>query len=457
MNHALHVTHQPLRRGDDGSFRLDVSLETARRRSACFVRWGGGSLAPPDAEDIGNALLCLFLMPAMALGVPLRVEAPVCPRLLDGARRSARLFAAWFPDRLADVPIECPLSAAAIPAWPAPAASARFSSCFSAGVDSFFTLRRHRERIGRLVYLHGFDVLHRNEARRRVVAGNLRTIADACGVPLVLFESDMRDFSDPLVNHTEHHHGAILAALGHLLRPVHDRLLIPSSNDYRFLFPYGSHPMADPLWSSRRLEIVHDGSLAHRTAKLESLLDDPVARNHLRVCAKAVDQLNCGRCEKCLRTMAILRMLRALGRFPVFPSELDLAALGNAPLPRESASHGWELLLEEAVRRDADEALIDALRAQTRPARLARLEAELRPRIASVVTSPGFRRLWPKIRTRVLRSMMEADPAWFARRLFRNHFHRLKEPVVRILLRRRRARLGMTGSPGRPTGSLRLD
>src|SRR5690606_23048500 len=53
-------------------------------------------------------------------------------------------------------------------------------------------------------------------------------------------------------------HGAALAVVAHLLGERYDEVIIPGSDDYTNLEPYGSHPMTDPLFSARTLRLVQD-------------------------------------------------------------------------------------------------------------------------------------------------------------------------------------------------------
>jgi hypothetical protein len=67
--------------------------------------------------------------------------------------------------------------------------------------------------------------------------------------------------------------------------------------------PMGSHPAVDGSFSSQRLAIIHDGARFSRVGKVRALAAWPTALAALRVCPEGpADRLNCGRCEKCLRT-----------------------------------------------------------------------------------------------------------------------------------------------------------
>lgn len=92
--------------------------------------------------------------------------------------------------------------------------------------------------------------------------------------------------------------------------------------------------MLDPLWSSELTEIEHDGCEATRVDKAAYVSGYELPMDWLRVCHKNPDSVyNCGRCEKCLRTMITLRIVGALERCKTFPNDLDFKEVANMPIP----------------------------------------------------------------------------------------------------------------------------
>lgn len=62
------------------------------------------------------------------------------------------------------------------------------------------------------------------------------------------------------------------------------------------------------------LRFYHSGSETNRIGKVKYIADNEIAQNGLTVCGHS-DAQNCGRCVKCLRTMAELNALRKLNLF----------------------------------------------------------------------------------------------------------------------------------------------
>lgn len=120
-----------------------------------------------------------------------------------------------------------------------------------------------------------------------------------------------------------YYHGAGLAAIGLSLAAAFRRILIPSTHTFRHLFAWGSHSLLDPLWSTERTEIVHDGCEVTRVDKTALVASDPFAPSHLRVCIRNHGGLgNCGHCKKCIRTMITLDALGVLPLATTFPARL---------------------------------------------------------------------------------------------------------------------------------------
>jgi hypothetical protein len=83
---------------------------------------------------------------------------------------------------------------------------------------------------------------------------------------------------------------------------------LAAQQSWSALWPNGSHPATDPLWSSATRQIVHHGNGAPHWAKVERLAREPGTLDLLRVCAEEGPG-NCGHCGHCLKTMTALRIL----------------------------------------------------------------------------------------------------------------------------------------------------
>lgn len=302
----------------------------------------------------GAALLALALLPAMRRARALSLGAPVSPRLLASLPTIQEIQHCW--DRHSAEPIGLlPLEVDAPVRPPVEPSPDRGVACFfTAGVDSSFSVLKHYEEVTSLVFVHGFDVPVRDVELRNMVADGVRQAAHALEKPLLEIETDLREFSEGHVGWLDYH-GAALAAVALLLAPAFRKVYIPATHTYSNLRPLGSHPLLDPLWSTEEVEIVHDGCEASRIEKIQAVAGHAPALSRLRVCwENRGGAYNCGRCEKCLRTMVILRALGLSPRCPTFP-ELDLPAVADVQVP--SNRFAWEETLKLLVRTGADPGL----------------------------------------------------------------------------------------------------
>jgi hypothetical protein len=212
---------------------------------------------------------------------------------------------------------------------------ARGVGCFfSGGVDSFYTALKHQDQISALVFVHGFDVPLANQDLRASVSRALRAAAAELGKPLIEVQTNIRTFSERYVPWSEQYHGSALASVALLLAPMFGKFYIPASFPYSYLEPWGSHPLLDPLWRNEGMEVVHDGCEATRVEKVRSISASDTALRWLRVCwQNGGDAYNCGRCEKCLRTMVNLEVAGVLERCATFDRALDLREVARVPAP----------------------------------------------------------------------------------------------------------------------------
>ena len=89
----------------------------------------------------------------------------------------------------------------------------------------------------------------------------------------------------------------------------------------------GLRPILDPLWSTEALSFSHDGCEAQRIDKIRFICNqnERAILENLRVCTTSElgYQYNCGKCEKCLRTMIGLHICGGLELCPRLPHVID--------------------------------------------------------------------------------------------------------------------------------------
>lgn len=266
-----------------------------------------------------EAFGCAMVPAAFAREADLIVDATVDETWTANVRAVQDVWRRWWGGRHADV------RAQSQEKRETPRAKGK-ALCFSGGVDSFYTLLRGGFGFDHLVLVHGYDIELSDQRRMAAAEASLREIAAAVEAEAVVIRTNLREHPTFAEADWEKAHGGALVAVGHLLSDTVGLLVVSASYPYCYDHPWGSHWDTDPLWSSSALEIVHFGADQWRADKLRAIAEDDLVRRHLRVCWKNLSEHgNCGRCEKCIRTMLILAGAGQLADFPVFDGGVGLA------------------------------------------------------------------------------------------------------------------------------------
>ncbi|MBC5825228.1 MAG: hypothetical protein GIX02_10465 [Candidatus Eremiobacteraeota bacterium] len=319
---------------------------------------------PFVSEGIEPFVAAAFL-PALTIASRFAVEAPMSARLLRNLQRITELFVCWEPERFHSVEID------ATPAERTAHSGRTTAGFFSGGVDSFYTLLKHRDEITHLIFVTGFDIRLDDERLQADVLTAVRAAAAELGKPLIVVETNLRQCFDSFVSWPDHYCGAAIASVALLLSPLFHTVYVAASAGYKVLVPFGSHPLLDPLWSTEAVQIIHDGCEASRFQKVGAIAQSEVVRKTLRVCWHNTDgAYNCGSCLKCLHTMALLRAVGALESVRTFDRPLPLRSVawefGGHVIDPAVPSRNFVLSMEHAADHLAasgrDPALLKALR-----------------------------------------------------------------------------------------------
>lgn len=365
--------------GELGECRAEVEIELQGAGTGSerfFIR-----TSEPILEATRETLVACSLFPAMSAGVEVDLAGPVSARLVSALPTIVDILTAWNPQLR---PVSFP---SLVPVENRRSSSGRTGALFSGGVDSFHTFLENREEVTDLIFVHGFDIPLENKDLLRRAASSVEAAASAFSVNVVHVETNLKPVMNTFVNWGRMGHGAAIAAIGHLLAPAFERIYIASSIHYSGLFPWGTHPLLDPLWSSEVMEFVHHGCGARRIEKVECLAGFDAALNNLRVCHWAQQEYdsrsayNCGRCEKCVRTMVSLEAVGKLSRCTCFDQPLNSASVAElSPFEEKGVRAYFEENLETLRRRDVRPDLQHALeRRLRRPNWLKRAERRMRP------------------------------------------------------------------------------
>lgn len=293
--------------------RVSFTLDTPEGPFELFYHIRGSSVTADTTAAVAAALL-----PAMRRGWAIQTEEPVSARVRAAIPDIEDIIHAWDSSYK-----KIPLNLLNNSYMASTCDGRRTGVFFSGGMDSFYTFLKNKDRVDALIFVLGFDIALNNHHLKQKVTTAIRQAAEQFNLPLIEVETNLRGFSDRYT-HWSLSHGAALASVALLLGSEMHKIYIPASDSYADLVPCGSHPLLDPLWSTEALQIIHDGCEANRVQKAAIIAQNDVALQTLRVCWKNPDSTyNCGRCEKCLRTMVNLYAVGVLDRCTTFAVQLE--------------------------------------------------------------------------------------------------------------------------------------
>lgn len=324
----------------------------------------------------GNPWLACLLPYAVTLHEPLELCLPVDAALRENVEAIMQVWDGWYPGAYPPITIDVDVVPPGLTQG-----GTRTGSFFSGGLDSFHTLLRHqpagdavhRLAIDDLITIWGFDIpLTATGSFERLVA-RVEEIGRATGTTVVPIASNLRESGWSVTNWGRVSQGAALAGVALALEGRFRRVLIPSSIHYRYNEHWGTNPLVDRLYSSGTTLLANDGAGSRRSEKSRVVVESDLAMRHLRVCWMDRSDVNCGRCEKCLRTLTEFELNGRLDRCVSFPTGAwSLQALGDLHLRHDLDEENMLQLLRHAKDFCRDDVAI-AVKASIRRYRIRRL------------------------------------------------------------------------------------
>lgn len=276
-----------------------------------------------------HSFLVGCIIPALHFGERrIFIDAEICPTLREGLETVMALMKEWTKGEYKPLNIEAKTRSVVHNLN-----NRRRAGLFlSGGMDSLAALRinkktypeQHPGSIKDCLFVHGFDIggviqrgMKYHVFDRAKMA--LSEVAKDAKVTLIPVYTNIRHLCDERELWLDRFFGAVLAAVAHAFSSRLNLVYIASSYDIPNLTPCGSHPLLDPAYSSYALRIIHRDLALSRLEKLRIVADWDVAFQNFRVClANVPDRLNCGKCEKCIRTMTELLAIDALDKTKAF-------------------------------------------------------------------------------------------------------------------------------------------
>jgi hypothetical protein len=257
-----------------------------------------------------ESFVSAFLLPAMQVHKDLELRTPVDPVFFEHLSFIRNRAIEWWPQ----------LSGGCVHASTAAIerSGEHTGMFYSGGVDSSYVLQQKHWQVRYAVFVEGYDTPLGDMKRLAAHREQLKRTAKECGIALLSVKTNLREH--PFFNQVNWGitHLAALASVAHVLQ-AHVKTMYVAASDIPP--PWGSSPELDAAWSSSAVQIENFGADLTRLDRVRSIAKWERLRGRLRVCwENNSEDLNCGYCEKCIRSRLQLYISGApdgLGSFPV--------------------------------------------------------------------------------------------------------------------------------------------
>jgi hypothetical protein len=305
----------------------------------------------PELEPDANALLLAGILPAFRNGERrLRIDGDVCPLLCEGLETAMTLQRSWYGGSRRTVVIEAAGRRAS------PRRSARAGLFLTGGVDSVHALwwnrgafpSEHPAAFRDAVTVEGLSFPEatpsaRNQDVTRRQGAAVAAVASESGLEVVGVRTNIRLLEPDPDFLAREGLSVLLASVGHALSRRTTYVSFGAVLDRTTLIPRGSHPLLDACFCSSALEFRQEDWTIDRLTKIRRIAGWRAAVENLMVCFEgplADGRLNCGQCEKCLRTVAGLWIAFGRPEAPSFPE----GALTAEAIDRIEPAHHLDIL-----------------------------------------------------------------------------------------------------------------
>jgi len=364
---------------------LRTTSGDGRVRSEARVSWEETERAPAtvffevfrrgDASIDPNAFVAGAAIAAFRAGERrIAIDGTACPLLRDGIAAVVGVLGSWYPGARR-APVVEPSRGFVAPRPPA----RRSGLLVSGGIDSLFSILRNRRELPAdhpLAFREAIRVRHlmfpvvssperRAHIERRSSAA-VAAIARDAQLEIAEVTTNVAVLDDDFEGYLKWTHGSVLASCALAAAASLTDVTISATHDFRTgLKSWGSHPLLDEELGTAAVRIRHEGIETSRLQKTIEIARWPAALQALYVCEAGPfpgDALNCGRCEKCVRTRAAL-LVAGIEEPPTFPGGRlrveDVEAMPALASFRRFRYYWDELLapLRAAGRRDLAEAI----------------------------------------------------------------------------------------------------
>ncbi|MCG8589493.1 MAG: hypothetical protein MJE66_09400 [Proteobacteria bacterium] len=370
-------------------------MRAGRVRAEAEVEWESGAFptrtlyfeTSEDYADSFEARPESFLMACVPLAcwygeARVQLRGPICPVLFENAAACAHVMRRFYPElRPPKIEVELGLEARK------PPQPTRTAAMMSGGVDALALLRMnrldypldhpHSIREAVCVFgLHGFDhdvdgadgadPVPERLAAWEMLFGRLAGLAEREKFSLVPLYTNVRSFCPDYLVWSTAVYSPLTVAGVHCLTGRFDRLLLASDGVGVESEDCAASQYLYHCFSSAALDVHGELDVVSRQERLELLSQWEEGRALMQPChwveLPEPDEINCGHCEKCVRTMLGLLLTGTLEATEAFPADDVAPELVERLWIASPQKLQHVLTLAEPLRRAGRRDLVRALR-----------------------------------------------------------------------------------------------
>ena len=322
----------------------------------------------PDFFDykpvcVYDGFIFAILFNAMECGETLNTDLPITANCIRNANYLIEAWNNMLPNKYKKIQIHATnviLNRLKVP-------TNKAISAFSGGVDSCFTLIRHKEKdwtsfhydLNAVLTIHGFDIPPDRDDEYNQLIERISPIPKQYDCHHLQVKTDLRHKSK---QDWEMSHLAQISSCIHLFSEHYDYGLIASSVSYKDPFSiWGSTTGTDFLLSGSNLELINDGAGYTRTEKIARISSNHLVTERLKVCWEKAYKNNCGECEKCYRTRLGL-MTVGVYNPACFDTPISLKKIKKIKLKNASGILGFKGILFYAKKHNVQGAWLAEMR-----------------------------------------------------------------------------------------------
>jgi hypothetical protein len=299
------------------------------------IYWEHTGTFLPRQPPVMDFALVAMLPYCMHHGLDIRILGSVTRSLIEAAEELIDVWTLWRPDLFRKIQLD----ATEVAADHAPAGCDAVLA-FSGGVDSTFALAANRQQtIGHRsrdvkagVMIHGFDIPLDQPELFNESARHARYILSEMGSALSTVRTNWRKYCVAW----EMSHAFGIAAVLHQYHGATSFGILAADDVYgEEDFPWGNTSVTNPLLSGLSFPIQACGGGSSRVCKVGEIARFESVRSHIRVCwANLGSGLNCGFCDKCVRTRLEFSVA-GLHEIPAFPGRLTADMVSRLRITKE--------------------------------------------------------------------------------------------------------------------------